>query len=146
MNTGRGFTLLELMVVLVIVGIVLAVVPVAFSGAVRSAELKAATHEMAAALKRARNHAVAAQRETVLLLEMANRRYRLGGSQKRRQLPAHIQLSLVTARSELVSDQSGAIRFFPDGSTTGGRISLKGDKRTYHVDIDWLTGKVSIRG
>ncbi len=146
MKAYRGFTLLELMVVLVIVGLILAVVPVAFSGAVRSAELKAATHEVAAALKRARSHAVAAQRETVLLLDMVNRRYRLGGSRKGRQLPSHLQLTLVTARSELLSAQVGSIRFFPDGSTTGGRISLKGDKRTYHVDIDWLTGKVSIRG
>ncbi len=146
MKAHKGFTLLELMVVVAIVGIILAVVPIAFSDAVRSAELKAATHEVAAALKRARSHAVAAQRETVLLLDMVNRRYRLGGSRQRRQLPSHIQLTLVTARSELLSARMGSIRFFPDGSTTGGRISLKGDKRTYHVDIDWLTGKVSIRG
>lgn len=140
----KGFTLLELMVVLAIVGIMLTVVPVVFSGAVRSAELKAAAHELAAALRIARAHAVAKQREATIILDMANKRYRVSGGGRVRQLPTHIGLALVTARSELLSRESGAIRFFSDGSATGGRITLKGEKRLYHVDIDWLTGKVTI--
>ncbi len=36
------------------------------------------------------------------------------------------------------------IRFFPDGSSTGGRITLAKDRQQYHVSVDWLTGRISV--
>ena len=36
------------------------------------------------------------------------------------------------------------IRFFPDGSATGGRVRLARDNRQYVVVVDWLTGSVSL--
>jgi general secretion pathway protein H len=53
-------------------------------------------------------------------------------------------ISLVTARSELDTDRVGKIRFFPDGTSTGGRITLARGERKYGVDINWLTGQVVI--
>ena len=42
------------------------------------------------------------------------------------------------------SDKRGAIRFYPDGSSTGGRITVSSGERKFLVDVDWLTGRVSI--
>ena len=42
------------------------------------------------------------------------------------------------------SEARGAIRFFPDGSSTGGRITLSTDRLAYLVDVDWLTGKIHL--
>ena len=58
-------------------------------------------------------------------------------------LPEDIALELFTARSELESDTVGRVRFFPDGSSTGGRITLSLAERRYMVDVDWLTGRVT---
>ena len=51
---------------------------------------------------------------------------------------------LFTARSEQLSEKGGAIRFFPDGSSTGGRITLSIDSMRYLVNVDWLTGRVKV--
>ena len=59
-------------------------------------------------------------------------------------LPKQIELKLFTAQSDLVSDKVGAIRFFPDGGSNGGRVTLAAGERKFNVDVDWLTGRVAI--
>ena len=36
------------------------------------------------------------------------------------------------------------IHFFPDGTSTGGQLTLVLGERQKHVLVDWLTGAVSI--
>jgi general secretion pathway protein H len=55
-----------------------------------------------------------------------------------------LELGLETARSELVDAGSGQIRFFPDGSSTGGRITVMMQEQRAEVVVDWLTGQVDI--
>ena len=43
-----------------------------------------------------------------------------------------------------LDDKTGAIRFFPDGGSDGGRVTIAAGERKYEVDIDWLTGRVAI--
>ena len=44
----------------------------------------------------------------------------------------------------LLEKKRGGIRFFPDGGSNGGRVSLAVGERRFNVDVDWLTGRVSI--
>ena len=60
-------------------------------------------------------------------------------------LPARLDLKLYTAQSEIVDDRRGAIRFYPDGSSTGGRVTVASGERKLLVDVDWLTGRVTIK-
>ena len=59
-------------------------------------------------------------------------------------LNAALRLGLDTARSELIDAASGQIRFFPDGSSTGGRITLTMQAQQAQVTVDWLTGQIAI--
>ena len=60
-------------------------------------------------------------------------------------MPAGIDLELLTVATELGGGGArGGIRFFPDGSSTGGRVTLSHGSRQYFVDVDWLTGRVSV--
>ena len=59
-------------------------------------------------------------------------------------LPESLALRLYSAQSELSSQTTGSIRFFPDGSSTGGAITVSGPKLAYRVNVDWLTGAVAI--
>ena len=54
------------------------------------------------------------------------------------------EITFQTARSEAMSENIGQIRFFPDGSATGGRIGLALDGQRVEVVVDWLTGLVSV--
>jgi general secretion pathway protein H len=59
-------------------------------------------------------------------------------------LPARVDLKLFTAQNDLVDGNVGSIRFFPDGGSNGGRITVAAGERKFDVDIDWLTGRVAI--
>jgi general secretion pathway protein H len=43
-----------------------------------------------------------------------------------------------------LDEGTGRIRFFPDGSATGGRVTLIGQNQTLVVDINWLTGEIKL--
>jgi general secretion pathway protein H len=59
-------------------------------------------------------------------------------------LPADLSLELLTISGEALNGREGDIRFNPDGSSTGGRISLADGPRRIDVGVDWLTGRVSV--
>ena len=42
------------------------------------------------------------------------------------------------------TDRVGSIRFYPDGSSNGGRVTVGAGGRAFAVDVDWLTGHVTI--
>ena len=139
-----GFTLLEVLVVLVIGAVMYAMIlGVPFRGA-SVADLKSAARTLASGLRQAQSMAMASRRDAVLTVDMETREYILAGESEGRRLPKDIELKLFTAQSEIASDSRGAIRFYPDGSSTGGRITVKAGERQYLVDVDWLTGRVSI--
>lgn len=149
MRTRRpfGFTLLEVLLVLVIAGGGYALVVRLSGGGVSGAQLKSAARVVAAGLRDARGTAIARQEPTALLLDLENRRIEVEGRGKPRALPEKLGLKLYTAQSEIVDEQRGAIRFYPDGSSTGGRVTLQGaGESQFLVDVDWLTGRVTIRG
>ncbi len=140
----RGFTLLELLVVLVIAVLLVALVPPLLSGLSGGTELRGAARQLAAGLRFARNEAVTHQREAVLTLDLVQHRFAVTGDPREIALPDSLSFHLYTAQSELFDQATGNIRFFPDGSSTGGAITVSGPKLAYRVNVDWLTGAVAI--
>ena len=61
-----------------------------------------------------------------------------------RQLPQRLAIELLTVAGERRSGARGDIRFNPDGSSSGGRITLTDGNRVMMVGVDWLTGRVSV--
>ena len=107
-------------------------------------QLKSAAREVAAGLRQARGQAIAQKAEAVLELDVTGRAFRVLPDPRVHMLPAGIDIKLFTAQSDLVNDRIGAIRFYPDGGSNGGRVTLAAGERKYDVDVDWLTGRVAI--
>jgi general secretion pathway protein H len=141
----RGFTLLELLLVLVIAAASYALVVRFNAGGVSGAELKSAARAVAAGLRDARGTAIASQESAALTLDLEHRSMEVSGGRRSRALPQRLDVKLYTAQSEIVDDKRGAIRFYPDGSSSGGRVTLAAGERKLLVDVDWLTGRVSIK-
>ena len=139
-----GFTLLEMIIVLAITGLLMAIVAPKLPGVLANTQMKTATREIAAGLKNARIKAISSRQEQALLFDTQNKSYALGDRQKQLGIPDGSELSLVTAESEQVSETQGKIRFFTDGSSTGGQVKLQYKHNAYVVDVNWRTGKVSI--
>lgn len=144
MKSG-GFTLIEILVVVVIMAMVYSLVPPLFSSGVSSVEIKAAARKIATGLRKARNDAMVTKQERALVVNVDDRTFQLTGDARIYRLPPAANVNLFTAKEELAGSQSGAIRFYPDGGSTGGRITISGNNGPgYKVDVDWLTGRVAI--
>lgn len=140
---GRGFTLLELLAVLVILALIMAVAGPSLNRS-SATELKASARGLAVGLRWARNVAMTKNQPAALSVDVEQRQFQIPGEKRVREIPSNIKITLFTARSEVQTQERGTIRFYPDGSSTGGRITLATDKLTYLIDVDWLTGKVRI--
>lgn len=141
---AAGFTLVELLVVLVMVGLLLTLVPVAFQNAVPSLQVKSAARELAAVMRDARGLAIKENRDAFVQVDVEAGRYSSNRRSGEEILDEDIEISLLTAESELDDNGGGRIRFYPDGTSTGGRVSLTLDDTTYHVVVDWLTGRIEV--
>ncbi len=130
--------------VVLLMGLAYALAPRLLFSGVSGADLKAGSRDVAAGLRTARAEAVNGRKEVAFVLDLDQRSFSLTGRPESRQLVSGIDLKLYTAQSELVSDRRGAIRFVPDGSSTGGRVTVASGERKFEVDVDWLTGKVTI--
>jgi len=141
---GAGMTLLELLIVLSLMGLIAVMAVPYLSGGVSGSELKGAAREVAAGLRNARSGAVSSRKETRLVLDLEQRTFQIDSDNRTHALPKGLELKLFTAQRDLVDAKSGAIRFFPDGGSNGGRITIASGERKYEVDVDWLTGRVAI--
>lgn len=142
---ARGFTLFEMVAVLAVLALVLALVPPLLGGSRAKAELLASARAVAAGLRDTRSLAMAQDRSEVFALDVAAGSFRAAGKQAPRALPQGVRVSLLTTTGERISDTAAGIRFFPDGSSTGGRVSLVRDGRAVEVAVDWLTGRIALR-
>ena len=126
-----GFTLLEMIVVLVVLGLALGLVMT--HGPARSPrlELDAAARQVAGALRLARSRAIAQER--TVPVAFATGGYELDGD------------AAVSWAADVTPMGDRVISFTPDGGSSGGRIVLRGGGHQVAIGVDWLTGRVFVR-
>jgi general secretion pathway protein H len=143
-KTASGFTLLEILVVMVIAGLLIALVPPLFSGAVTGTRLKGSVRDLAVVLRETRSKAIIHNAEQRVHLDLETPRYRVGNAVPEI-LPDDVEMAVELVTGARVDEMSQHIvRFFPDGSSSGELITLSGSKRAYHLHINWLTGGITI--
>ncbi len=126
-----GFTLLEMLVVLLLLGIATALVAprLGLGGAALDGDVRT----LSIALSDARDQAVRTGQSVILTLDLA-----APGAT----LPATASLS-ITGDAGLLEGGTARLLFLPDGSSSGAEIRLRGKgggERVLH--LDWLTGRV----
>ena len=139
----QGFTLIELIIVLVISVLGFAVVGSNISSGNQSTKLSAAARDIASALRFAQGESLLTHREVSVTINLDENSYRISNRDKLYHLAGEIEVSLVVAEDQF-NDGEGGIRFFGDGSSTGGRITLEWGKQLRRIDVNWITGAVSI--
>ncbi len=140
---STGFTLVELTVVMVIIALIMGLVASSLSRSISGAESRVAARKLMVALRYTRTQAILKKAESVFVVDTDARTYQAAG-RKLVELPEGMDVILTTARSELTSEATGGIRFFPDGGSTGGHVDLIVNGREYRVDVAWLTGEATL--
>lgn len=139
---ARGFTLIELLVVILIISLVYAVVPPIFNRG-KSAQLQQSAREMMTGLRWARSEAVSKRKSVALWVDTTDKTFSVETRKRIFKLPESSEVRVTTVESEIAGPKAG-IRFFPDGSSTGGRVELTADDDGYLLAVDWLTGSVDL--
>lgn len=143
-DRSQGFTLLELLIVLVIIVLGFSVVALNLSSGTGTLEHKAAVRDVVSALRYARGQALMTHQEMTVSFDLANNIYKVSGRDEQYKIPDSIAVTLVTAQSELTGEGQGNVRFFADGSSTGGGGVLDRGEKSMQIDINWLTGQLEV--
>lgn len=138
-----GFSLVEVIVVLVLIGTIFTVFSIGYMRSVSSAEIRNASREIIAGIRHTRGQAIVKREQQVFTIDHGSRTWQAAG-RKPVELPDGLEVQMVTARSELTSEQAGGIRFYPDGASTGGSVTLSMEDREWTINVAWLTGEVSL--
>jgi general secretion pathway protein H len=143
-DAEAGFTLLELLIVLGILAVAAVfAMPLARRPA-GDATLVATAHKLANDMRVARASAIRDNRERTLTIDLGRRRFWVNGLTGASPIADGIAVDFVTVQSEQLSNRQGRLRFFVDGSATGGNVILKGGGRVMSVKLDWMTGHASV--
>lgn len=136
---ARGFTLFELLVVLVLIGISIGLVGFGVGKGLHAASERRALGEVVQALRAARVQAIVSGQPAQTRFDLNAGRFQ-GPREKTRQLPSDMRVQLQTAEG-----LGSAFEFYPDGGASGGHLLLARDDKRWRIDINWLTGNVQLR-
>ena len=137
-----GFTLLEIMVVLAIAGLVLGVSGPMALKLYESTQYRSAVKDVMTSLTAARYSAISSGRYVDVVTTPELRTIKAG--KKEVTLTDNVNLSVTSAQSlNQLIDGAGVIRFFPDGTSTGGSILLEHKNGNgVQLRVDWLLGSI----
>jgi len=138
-----GFTLVELLVALALVGLMLALVPASLGRLRDSIRYRDTVRAVVSDLRAARQIALVEGRETRFLVDTAQSRFGLDG-RPLQALPEPLQMRATVASIEWSQDRQAAIRFLPQGGATGGSVDvLRPGGDGVRITVDWLSAAVS---
>lgn len=143
MRSHRGFTLVELLVALSLVGMIVALVPTALSRLRESVDYRSTVRAVVSELRAARQKAWVEGQEVRFSVDLDQARFGVDG-RPAHAVPEPLQLRVTAAGIEWAGQRSAAIRFMPQGGATGGSIDvLRPQGGGVRITVDWLSAAVS---
>ena len=145
-DRASGFTIIELIVVLLIVLLGMTVVGANFSKVSPALQLKTVGGEVVSALRLARTQAVSTQQAVSVRFNLYENTYQVQGQQQTLKLPEDLTLSLVILTKNYAGNEIASIIFYKDGSSSGAQVLLELDNHKKQIEVNWLTGKITRLG
>ena len=134
-QASRGFTLLELHVVLAIASMLTALVPPVLSAVVPGMKSKAAARELAAVMREARHLAISRSTTVDVVIDLETQTYSVAGNEPE-DLPSGAAIAIPGGTPSM-------LRFYADGSSNGISARL-GRDGGYTIAVDQLMGRVTV--
>ena len=142
-SIARGFTLIELMLVLMLMGIASVIVMPNIEKGMQDREVRRSALGLAAAARNLRSRAIDEGMPQLLVLDIEQNNYRAARGAEVH-LPADVKFSAVVG-GEIVDREARQFVFFPNGSSHGGSIALSGGRGvSYSIRLEPLTGKIQV--
>lgn len=160
LNNPKGFTLLELLVVLVLISLATALAAPRMTAPLENLQLKTAAKKIAAALRYSRSLAAGEKKNRICVFDFKAQAVRIypepeaGDNSEAAEtpppafaysLPKGVMLKQAAAGAEILTDGAFQLVFFASGASSGGDIVLANDRgRAALIHVDFITGSVEI--
>lgn len=143
----RGFTLLELVLVLLIVSIALGIVGPAIGSRLNSGDIRRTTVQLRAAMQLMRVRAVQSGQEEILIVAPRLNTYRNARGGQTVEVPP--ESGALSASGQWVHEEGQVeFHFYPDGTNSGGEVRIEkrnwGSVTAYVLWLDPLLGTATI--
>ncbi|MFN2426872.1 MAG: prepilin-type N-terminal cleavage/methylation domain-containing protein [Candidatus Binatia bacterium] len=144
----RGFTLLEVIVVMVIVGVVAAMVLPSIQAGAKQAAVRRSVRAFISAARQASARAVNTRKPTSLVVWPDDGTFGVEGIASRYELPDFAEFGEIIGGREAEADDEIRFDFYPTGSSAGGSVEIEfmpSDRRqSYILVLDPLISRVRI--
>jgi len=157
---NKGFSLIELMIVLILISLSVALVAPTLSRFLRTVELKGTAKKVSGILRYYRSEAVNKGRVYQVLFDSNLREIRvqsMGSTEEKDEkteekiskmtylLPEGIRMKEIDIPSPQYPSDFPLIEFYPNGGSNGGSILLDSqDRKGYRIEVHFLTGIVKV--
>jgi general secretion pathway protein H len=143
-GSEAGFTLLEMVCALAIVGLMAAVLLPAIPKQTSRTRLEAYAIETAALLKADRNAAIRRRLDVTTQVDAPSRSLRSGASGQTVHVPEDVRFETLLPRNCDNRPVVASISFFASGMSCGGVIVLAKLDAGYEIRVNWLTGRIEV--
>ncbi len=143
MRRARGVTLIELLLVIGLIAAATALAASVVTAGLPGQQLRGAAREVAAQLRYTRAQAIVTGKAQMFTIDAQTREWQ-APNRRHGVLPKVVKIVATVARSEQPKQGVAGVRFFPEGASTGGRIMLQHERAGWQLDVDWLTGEVTL--
>jgi general secretion pathway protein H len=140
----RGVSLLEMLLVIALLAAISVVAAAALTGGFAGVQLRSEAKQLAAQLRYSRTQAIATGRPQRFTIDPEQHTW-TAPNNRRGEIPEKLGVRFIGAREVQPRRGEGAIVFFPDGASTGGRVQLSAKQAAIDIDVTWLTGEVRLR-
>ena len=140
-KNDSGFTIVELLIAITIVGVVMAASVPASIRFYESMQYRQAIRGVITTLSSARYKAVNSGKTQDVSINPDTNTVRL--NERTTQLPLSFNI-VVRAARELNRDGEGVFRFYPEGGSSGGDVEIaRPNGSGVKITVDWLVGRVT---
>ena len=128
---ARGVSLIEIVIVITLVAVMSLLAAAAMGGGFKGMQLRSSAKEIATG-------------QTQRFVIDPQRHAWSAAGERNGEIPASLRVAFTGARQGDAARGEGAILFFADGASTGGRVQLSRETAAWNVDVAWLTGEVQL--
>jgi general secretion pathway protein H len=147
-RASSGFTLLEVIIVMVIVGVIAAMVLPSIQAGARQAAVRRSVRAFISAARQASALAVNSRKPASLIVWPEDGAFGVEGASGRYELPDFADFGEIVGGREIEGDDEIRFDFYPTGSSVGGSVEVDFDigsrPQTYHLILDPLVSRVRI--
>jgi general secretion pathway protein H len=143
-RSSAGFTLLEIIIVMMLASIILGLATIFFANTLPSQRLNATGRDLSAFIRQARYLAQNRGEDLVLIIDLDQRLYGIEGFRVKK-IPSDISIKALDPLEGDVIRGKYPILFRATGGVEGGSLVLWHKKKVVYIEMDPVVGSVKVR-